>query len=99
MEVLSLRRPPGPGTVEPDTAPPIPPPQPKWLAGAGQVWGMLQLAGGTARALVTPPFIWRGEFVDQAWTLARRASLPAAISAFGFGYGAPGAQASLIAQL
>ena len=60
---------------------------------------MLQLAGGTARALVTPPFIWRGEFVDQAWTLARRASLPAAISAFGFGYGAPGVQGTLIAEL
>jgi phospholipid/cholesterol/gamma-HCH transport system permease protein len=48
---------------------------------------------------VTPPFSWRGEFVDQAWMLAKRASIPAAISAFGFGYGAPGVQGSLIAEL
>jgi phospholipid/cholesterol/gamma-HCH transport system permease protein len=99
MEAITIPRPPAPPTAEPDNAPPIPPAQPKWLAAAGQVWGMLQLAGGTARALVTPPFIWRGEFVDQAWTLARRASLPAAISAFGFGYGAPGVQGTLIAEL
>jgi len=51
--------------------------------------GILTLAGGTFRAIFTPPFSWRGEFVDQAWQLAKRASIPAAISAFGFGYGAP----------
>ena len=60
---------------------------------------MLRLAAGAARALVTPPFSWRGEFVDQSWLLAKRASLPAAISAFGFGYGAPGVQGTLIAEL
>lgn len=60
---------------------------------------MLALAAGTVRALVTPPFSWRGEFADQAWTLARRAAIPAAISGFGFGYGAPGVQGTLIAEL
>jgi phospholipid/cholesterol/gamma-HCH transport system permease protein len=73
--------------------------QPKWLDASAQVWGMLKLAGGTAIALVTPPFSWRGEFVEQAWTLAKRASLPAGVSAFGFGYGAPGVQGTLIAEL
>ena len=37
--------------------------------------------------------------MDQAFILAKRASIPAAISAFGFGYGAPGVQGSLIAEL
>ena len=81
-----------------DVAPPTRE-QAKWLQAAGQAWGILQLLAGTARALVTPPFSWRGEFVDQAWSLTKRASLPAAISAFGFGYGAPGVQGSLIAEL
>ena len=78
---------------------PPPKPQPKWVERAAQVWGILTLSGATARALFTPPFSWRGEFVDQAFTLAKRASIPAAISAFGFGYGAPGVQGSLIAEL
>ena len=60
---------------------------------------MLKLAGGTIAALVTPPYSWRGEFVEQAWTLAKRASIPAGVSAFGFGYGAPGVQGTLIAEL
>ncbi|MDX6733850.1 MAG: phospholipid/cholesterol/gamma-HCH transport system permease protein [Baekduia sp.] len=90
------RRPP----LGPDLgAPPLPKKEPKWLTAAGQVWGILTLGGATIRAIFTPPFSWRGEFVDQAWMLAKRASIPAAISAFGFGYGAPGVQGSLIAEL
>jgi phospholipid/cholesterol/gamma-HCH transport system permease protein len=81
-----------------DVAPPTRE-QAKWLQAAGQAWGILLLLAGTARALVTPPFSWRGEFGDQAWSLTKRASLPAAISAFGIGYGAPGVQGSLIAEL
>jgi len=95
-EAPSAPRPPAPRL---QLAPPLPKPRPRWLEAAAQVWGMLTLARGAVRALVTPPFSWRGEFVDQAWTLARRASLPAAISAFGFGYGAPGVQGTLIAEL
>jgi len=59
----------------------------RWAAAA---WELLALAAATFRALLTPPFTWRGEFVDQAWTLLKRALLPAALSAFAFGYGAPG---------
>lgn len=80
-------------------APPIPKKRPRWLDAASQAWGMLKLAGGTATALLTPPYSWRGEFVEQAWTLAKRASIPAGVSAFGFGYGAPGVQGTLIAEL
>jgi phospholipid/cholesterol/gamma-HCH transport system permease protein len=90
------------GGLEPTPAPttPVrPKPQPKWLQSASQVWGILTLAAHTARALLTPPFSWRGEFVDQAFLLAKRASIPAGISAFGFGYGAPGVQGTLIAEL
>jgi phospholipid/cholesterol/gamma-HCH transport system permease protein len=71
----------------------------KTMDGAAQAWEILRLAGQAIRALVTPPFTWRGEFVDQAWSLTKRASLPTAISAFGFGYGAPGVQGSLVAEL
>jgi phospholipid/cholesterol/gamma-HCH transport system permease protein len=100
---LPARPLPGPGPSGNGRAQPAPPPplprQRKWLQSASQVWGMMTLAAGVARALVTPPYSWRGEFVDQAWSLAKRASIPAAISAFGFGYGAPGVQGSLIAEL
>jgi phospholipid/cholesterol/gamma-HCH transport system permease protein len=89
---------PGPKPAEP-AAPPRPKERPKWLQAAAQAWEIMTLGGRTARALVTRPFSWRGEFVDQAWTLAKRASIPAGISAFGFGYGAPGVQGSLIAEL
>ena len=71
----------------------------KWMDGAAQSWEIMRLAGQAVRALVTPPFNWRGEFVDQAWSLTKRASIPTAISAFGFGYGAPGVQGSLVAEL
>jgi phospholipid/cholesterol/gamma-HCH transport system permease protein len=66
---------------------------------AAEAWEIMRLAGLTLRSLVTRPFNWRGEFVDQAWLLTKRASLPTAISAFGFGYGAPGVQGALVAEL
>jgi phospholipid/cholesterol/gamma-HCH transport system permease protein len=62
------------------------------------VWNVLVLSGRTLRALVTPPFSWRGEFVEQTWTLFKRASIPAAASAFAFGYGAPGLQGTGIVE-
>jgi phospholipid/cholesterol/gamma-HCH transport system permease protein len=76
-----------------------PKPRSKAVLAAAQAWEIMRLAGQTLVALVTPPFSWRGEFVDQAWLLTKRASLPTAISAFGFGYGAPGVQGSLVAEL
>lgn len=79
--------------------PPLPQPRPRWLQATAEVWAVLILAGNTLRALLTPPFSWRGEFVDQAWLLTKRAAIPAALSAFAFGYGAPGIQGSLITEL
>lgn len=84
------------GTEE---APPLPKPDPGWVKSAAKAWEILRLAGATLRALLTPPFEWRAEFVDQAWTLFKRASIPAAASAFAFGYGAPGIQGTGIAEM
>jgi phospholipid/cholesterol/gamma-HCH transport system permease protein len=97
MAVVDAPR--APGRDQPTRSFVRPKPQPKWVEWASQVWGILTLTGGVVRAIFTPPFSWRGEFVDQSWLLAKRASIPAAISAFGFGYGAPGVQGSLIAEL
>src|SRR5262249_38871677 len=50
-------------------------------------------------ALVTPPFNWVGEFVEQGWSLARRAWFPLALSAFAFGYGAAGIQGAAFSEV
>jgi phospholipid/cholesterol/gamma-HCH transport system permease protein len=89
----------GTGRSAEPAAPPLPKRPSRWESFATQIWGVLTLARGTIRSLVTPPFSWRGEFVDQAFILAKRASIPAAVSAMGFGYGAPGVQGTLIAEL
>ena len=79
-------------------APPLPRPEPAPIRASAGVWEMLVLTARTLTALVTPPFTWRSEFADQSWTLFKRASIPAAASAFGFGYGAPGLQGTGILQ-
>ena len=76
----------------------LPAPRAKWLESLGQVWDVLRLAGGALIALVTPPFSWRAEFVEQAWSLAKRASIPLALSAFAFGYGASGIQGAAFSE-
>lgn len=78
--------------------PPLPKPEPKVVKGASLAWQLLLFAAATLRALVTPPFSWRIEFVEQAWLLLKRASIPAAVSAFGFGYGAPGLQGTSLVE-
>lgn len=75
------------------------PSRPKWLEAAGQVWGIVSLAANALWALVTPPFNWRDEFVEQAWLLTRRAAIPLGLSAFAFGYGTPGIQGALVAEM
>jgi len=80
------------------SAPPLPKEDPAYLRGAALAWGLLIFGLATLRALVTPPFSWGGEFIDQAWLLLKRASIPAAASAFGFGYGAPGLQGTSLVE-
>ena len=67
-------------------------------SGASLAWELLTFAFATLRAIFTPPYSWGGEFIDQAWILLKRASIPAAASAFGFGYGAPGLQGTSLVE-
>ncbi len=66
---------------------------------ASQAWGILTLRGGTIRRSSRRRSAGAGSSSTRpgCWPSARR-SRPA-ISAFGFGYGAPGVQGSLIAEL
>lgn len=65
-------------------------PRRRWLDRLVVVREIVLLAWRVVAALVTAPKSWWAEFVDQAWRLARRTTLPLAISAFAFGYGAAG---------
>lgn len=68
------------------------------MSGAAVAWELLLFAMATLSAIVTPPYNWIPEFIDQAWILLKRATIPAAACAFGFGYGAPGLQGSAFAE-
>lgn len=59
-----------------------------------QTAGMMILTGKAITAAFTPPFTWRGEFVDETFLLIRRCLIPIIFTTVGFGYGAPGLQAS-----
>jgi phospholipid/cholesterol/gamma-HCH transport system permease protein len=83
-----LPEPPMPGAAQPA----LPKPRAKWLEALNTLREILALGGRSVVCLVTPPFVWRGEFLEQGWRLAARAWFPLAISAFAFGYGAPGVQ-------
>jgi phospholipid/cholesterol/gamma-HCH transport system permease protein len=78
--------------------PPLPKRESKFIKGASLAWELLSFGAATVRAILTPPYNWFPEFVDQAWLLLKRATIPAAASAFGFGYGAPGLQGSALTQ-
>lgn len=90
-------RPAGPLPAEAEP-PALPKPRPKWLEALGQLREMLNLAFRSVLCLVTPPLVWKGEFVEQAWRLVKRAWFPLAASAFAFGWGAPGYQGSNFTQ-
>src|SRR5215469_16721775 len=59
-----------------------------------QIASMVLLTGKTIIACVTPPFSWKYDFVDEAWLIVRRCTIPVIISTTAFGFGAPGLQAS-----
>lgn len=52
-----------------------------------QVAGMTLLALRAGRAIATPPFAWRDEFLDQTAVLIRRCIVPVLLSCFFFGLG------------
>jgi phospholipid/cholesterol/gamma-HCH transport system permease protein len=62
-------------------------------------YDMLVLTSRCMRALVTPPFTWRQEFVEQAWMMLVRVSIPAAFTGFVFGYQAAGLQGTGITEV
>lgn len=95
---VDVQRPPISSVPTRETAPPAPRQDPGFIKAASLTWNLLSFTFATLRAIVTPPYSWGGEFVDQAWILLKRASIPAAFSAFGFGYGAPGLQGTSLVE-
>lgn len=55
--------------------------------------GMVALTGAVGKALLTPPFAWRREFVIACIELLRSSFWPIAISVAVFGFSGPGLQA------
>lgn len=76
--------------ASPKARPPRTKTLPSGLDALEQVGGMVVLAAYALRCLVTPPFTWRAEFVDQSWITVRRCLIPVAVSNIVFGFGAPG---------
>ncbi|HWF54541.1 MAG TPA: ABC transporter permease [Solirubrobacteraceae bacterium] len=92
-----------PTTVQPrapilDEPPPLPRRESALIRSTSLTWELVQFTLATLRALFTPPFSWGGEFIDQAWLLLKRAWFPVAVSAFVFGYGAPGLQGTAFGE-
>jgi phospholipid/cholesterol/gamma-HCH transport system permease protein len=85
-----------PPVARPRPVPPLPPPDPAIIRTTSGVWQLIVFAGRTLRAILTPPFSWKFEFIDQAWLLFKRGLIPCAVSAAGFGYGAPGLQGTAL---
>jgi phospholipid/cholesterol/gamma-HCH transport system permease protein len=68
-----------------------------WLE---QIAGMLILTSQTIVSAVTPPYTWRGEFVEQSWLVVKRAFIPLMFCTAVFSWGAPGITGgSIIATL
>jgi phospholipid/cholesterol/gamma-HCH transport system permease protein len=77
-------------------APPLPERDPAIVRGTSGVWELLVFAARTFQAIFTPPYTWKNEFIEQSWLLFKRGLIPCAVSAAGFGYGAPGLQGTAI---
>ncbi|MEV4418400.1 ABC transporter permease [Patulibacter sp. NPDC049589] len=88
-----------PGRAADDGAPPPKKNSPAPLAALEDIAGMLLLTGQAIRTAVTPPFSWRGEFVDQTWLIIRRCTIPLIVSVLFFGFGAPGLQGGNITYI
>src|SRR4051812_656512 len=64
----------------------------RWVDVLVDIEGMLVLTARTIRALGRRPITWPRDFVEEAWILIRRCTVPLALSTFAFGFGAPGIQ-------
>lgn len=78
--------------------PALPKADPAPIRVLGGVWSLVVFAASVLRAITVPPYTWKREFVEEAWLLFKRGVIPCAVSAAGFGYGAPGLQGTAILQ-
>jgi phospholipid/cholesterol/gamma-HCH transport system permease protein len=69
------------------------------LAVLEQVAAMLILTGRTIVSMVTPPYSWTDEFIEEAWLIVKRCTIPVMISTTFFGFGAPGLQGGNITYI
>lgn len=64
----------------------------------GQLADMVLLTFAVFERIVTPPFSWWRDAVDQGSLIVTRCALPAGISIFAFAYGAPGIEGGVISS-
>ena len=69
------------------------------IDGIEQVAGMMTLAWRTVVAIVTPPFSWKADLVEETWLILRRCFIPVVLATLFFGFGAPGIQGGNITNV
>ena len=79
-------------------SPPLPKKDPAPIRAVSGVWELVVFTAAVVKAILVPPYSWKREFVDEAWILFKRGVIPCAVSAAGFGYGAPGLQGTAILE-
>ena len=79
-------------------APPLPKKAPAPIRAVSGVWELVVFTGAVLKAILFPPYSWKREFVDESWLLFKRGVVPCAVSAAGFGYGAPGQQGTALLE-
>jgi phospholipid/cholesterol/gamma-HCH transport system permease protein len=70
-----------------------------FIDGIEQVAGMMTLAWQTIVAIVTPPFSWKADLVEETWLILRRCFIPVVLATLFFGFGAPGIQGGNITNV
>jgi phospholipid/cholesterol/gamma-HCH transport system permease protein len=91
---------PGPVTPPEQEAFKRPKPIPGALGWVEQIAGMAILTAQTAVAMVTPPYNWGSEFLEQSWLVVKRAFIPLMFCTAVFSWGAAGITGgSIIATL
>jgi phospholipid/cholesterol/gamma-HCH transport system permease protein len=67
-------------------------------SGLTQLSDMVLLTGAVFWRVVTPPFSWWRDGIDQGSLVVTRCAIPAAISIFAFAYGCPGIEGGVISS-
>ena len=101
MEAATASRPVAPNAAR-SSAPQVRRPGtiPAPLAWVEQIAGMAILTAQTTWAMLTPPYTWGDEFIEQCWLCVKRAFIPLMFCTAVFSWGAPGITGgSIIATL